>query len=309
MRQVPYFAMTPQRMSSSIPSTGGLKTNNDELNKINTELESLISDEDFQAEYEAVLQYEDNATRILAELLSRRNRISSKPAEEGSGSATHAIATPSERTGAKLPKLTIAPFSGDVCKWIEFWEQFVQIVHNNATLTTTEMFHYLRQFLKGDAASVVAGLPTTEACYKDAVDMLQKRFGEKTCQEQEYFARLRQLTPVRASGDTRALRKLHDHVLVKIRGLESLGVQRSSFSSMFCDIILRTLPRDVVVLYHHTCAAQAERNQAADSSGPGGLLKLLSVEVESLEKSDYKDSSRRDSGGQHALNQPARSRN
>ncbi|XP_037529331.1 uncharacterized protein LOC119406672 [Rhipicephalus sanguineus] len=157
-----------------------LKTNNDELNKINNELESVITDEDFQSEYETILEYEDNATRILTELISRRNRISSTPAEEGSGSgpATNVIATPSERTGAKLPKLTIAPFSGDVCKWTEFWEQFLQIVHNNVTLTTTEKFHYLRQFLKGDAASAVAGLPTTEACYKDAVDLLQKRFGD-----------------------------------------------------------------------------------------------------------------------------------
>ncbi|XP_037528988.1 uncharacterized protein LOC119406321 [Rhipicephalus sanguineus] len=286
-----------------------LKTNNDELNKINNELESVITDEDFQSEYETILEYEDNATRILAELISRRNRISSTPAEEGSGSgpATNVIATPSERTGAKLPKLTIAPFSGDVCKWTEFWEQFLQIVHNNVTLTTTEKFHYLRQFLKGDAASAVAGLPTTEACYKDAVDLLQKRFGDKTRQEQEYFARLRQLTPVRAYGDTRSLRQLYDHVIVNIRGLESLGVQRSSFSSMLCDVILRALPRDVVVLYHRTCAAQAE-NDAADNAGLDGLLKLLSVELESLEKSDYKDSSGRDSGAQHVATQPARSR-
>lgn len=93
-----------------------LKANNDELNKINVELESLIADEDFQAEYETVLEYEDNATRTLAELMSRRDRISSATAHaaEGSMSATHTIASPSERTGAKLPKLTITPFSGDV---------------------------------------------------------------------------------------------------------------------------------------------------------------------------------------------------
>ncbi|XP_037557798.1 uncharacterized protein LOC119439930 [Dermacentor silvarum] len=141
-----------------------LKANNDELNKINVELESLITDEEFQAEYETVLEYEDKATRTLAELTSRRDRISSVTAHaaEGSTSATHTIASPSERTGAKLPKLTITPFSGDVCKWVEFWEQFDQIVHNNASLTATEKFHYLRLFLKGDAASAVAGLPTTQ---------------------------------------------------------------------------------------------------------------------------------------------------
>lgn len=62
----------------------------------------------------------------------------------------------------------------------------------------------------------MAGLPTTETCYNDAVDMLQKRFIDKTRQEQEFFATLHYLTPVRASGDTRALWQLYDHVLVNI---------------------------------------------------------------------------------------------
>lgn len=73
---------------------------------------------------------------------------------------------------------------------MEFWEQFVPIVHTNTTLTPAEKFDCLRLFVKGDTASAVAGLPMTEDCYKDAVDMLQKRFQNKARQEQGYFARL-----------------------------------------------------------------------------------------------------------------------
>ncbi|XP_037529191.1 GRIP and coiled-coil domain-containing protein 1-like [Rhipicephalus sanguineus] len=53
-----------------------LKSNNEELKKINDEMESHISDEAFEAEYATVIEYEDNATRILAELQSKRRQHS-----------------------------------------------------------------------------------------------------------------------------------------------------------------------------------------------------------------------------------------
>lgn len=52
-----------------------LKTISDEMNKINSELESLIPEEDFQAEHDTIIKYEDNATHILSELLSGQKRI------------------------------------------------------------------------------------------------------------------------------------------------------------------------------------------------------------------------------------------
>ncbi|XP_037526117.1 paramyosin-like [Rhipicephalus sanguineus] len=90
-----------------------LKSNNEELKKINDEMESHISDETFEAEYATVIEHEDNATRILAELQSKRRQHS-----ETSPVSPHievrdvpAAMGPSERPGAKLPKLTINPFA------------------------------------------------------------------------------------------------------------------------------------------------------------------------------------------------------
>ncbi|XP_037508939.1 uncharacterized protein LOC119385602 [Rhipicephalus sanguineus] len=221
-----------------------LKSNNEELKKINDEMESHISEEAFEAEYATVIEYEDNATRILAELQSKRRQHS-----ETSPVSLHievrdvpAAMGPSGRPGAKLPKLTINPFAGDLCKWSEFWEQFDQVINQNGNLSTSDKFNYLRLFLKEDAAAAIAGLPTTEACYEDALDILKRRFGDKKRLEQEYFSRLRRLTPVRSSNEVAKLRKLYDHVLINTRGLEALGISKSSFSSMLRDILLRALP-------------------------------------------------------------------
>lgn len=81
------------------------------------------------------------------------------------------------------------------------------MIHRNGSLTATDKFNNLRFFLWGDAASAIVGLPTTEACYKDAIDILKKRFGDRTRLKQEYFSRLRTMPSVRSS-DPSAFRKL-----------------------------------------------------------------------------------------------------
>ncbi|XP_037504907.1 uncharacterized protein LOC119380305 [Rhipicephalus sanguineus] len=102
-----------------------LKSNNEELRKINDEMESHISDEAFEAEYATVIEYEDNATRILAELQSKRRQHS-----ETSPVSPHievrdvpASMGPSERPGAKLPKLTINPFAVESLERSDFAEE------------------------------------------------------------------------------------------------------------------------------------------------------------------------------------------
>ncbi|KAH6926245.1 hypothetical protein HPB50_015920 [Hyalomma asiaticum] len=48
-----------------------LKANKDELRKINEKLESHIADEEFEQEYSIIVEYEDNATSAMSELLSK----------------------------------------------------------------------------------------------------------------------------------------------------------------------------------------------------------------------------------------------
>ncbi|KAH9375652.1 hypothetical protein HPB48_010044 [Haemaphysalis longicornis] len=119
------------------------------------------------------------------------------------------------------------------------------MINQNGGLTVCEKFNYLRLFFKGKDASSARGLPTTEACYRYTYPNIKRRFGDKTQVEQAYFARLRMLSPVKTSSDTVGLRKLYDYVLVNIRDIETLGVRKSSCSSMLCDIISRALPHDM----------------------------------------------------------------
>ncbi|KAH9372489.1 hypothetical protein HPB48_021790 [Haemaphysalis longicornis] len=97
--------------------------------------------------------------------------------------------------------------------------------------------------------------------------------------------------PVKTSSDTVGLRKVYDYVLVNKRGIEILGLKKSSFSSMLGDIFLRALPHEIVVQYHRTCAAQvsAQRTDASqEKTDLDRLLTFLGMELESLEKSNFK---------------------
>ena len=238
----------------------------------------------------------------MSELLCKLDRMvaamSSTPELQ-----TSSVANTAGASGTKLPKLTIAPFAGDLCRWNDFWEQFDQMIHRNGSLTATDKFNYLRFFLRGDASSAIVGLPTTEACYKDAIDILKRRFGDKTRLEQEYFSRLRTLPSVRSSDST-ALRKLYDQVVINIRGLETLGVSKTSFSAMLCDILLRALPHDLVVHYHRSCANRttSDSSNAASITELERLLQFLSIELESLEKSELANPRGRDSHTENAQN-------
>ncbi|KAH6921216.1 hypothetical protein HPB50_027797 [Hyalomma asiaticum] len=74
----------------------------------------------------------------------------------------------------------------------------------------------------------------------------------------------------------------------------------------------RVLPWDNIVLtttFHVLRVKSATTDNAGDSLRRGSLLKLLSVELESLEKCDGRDSSRRERSGELASDQSSLRRN
>ena len=85
----------------------------------------------------------------------------------------------SSSNGAKLPTLHIKRFAGDPKNWQTFWDLFSSAVHKNASLTNVDKFNYLRTLLDGPALSSIIGLPLTELNYKEAIEILTDRFGNK----------------------------------------------------------------------------------------------------------------------------------
>ncbi|XP_042147986.1 uncharacterized protein LOC121046466 [Ixodes scapularis] len=231
---------------------------NQTLRSLNAEIEDQVPLEDLVAEYTTVSEYDDEATRVLAvlgcKIASLRQRELPTP-------------TPLNETTSAT-----ASFSG--------------AVHSNDSITRSEKFHYLRTLVTGPAAAAIAGLQATEACYDDAIHILTQRFGDRRRIEQDHLAKLRSLPPVASAKDTRGLRRIYDHVQTNIRGLRGLGVGSSTYCTMMSDILLRALPKEIVLDYHRwqsgNTAYRASGTSERDPTSPNATGQDAGRSIDSL---------------------------
>ena len=112
----------------------------------------------------------------------------------------------------RLPKLSIKPFNGDITQWITFWDSFRSAIHENPTLLDIDMFNYLRSLLERSARESIAGLTLTAPNYKEAVSILEKRFGNTQQIISRHMDLLLNLEPVTAAHQLKNLRRLYDSV-------------------------------------------------------------------------------------------------
>ena len=73
----------------------------------------------------------------------------------------------------------IKRFSGDPNGWQSFYDSFNSAVHANVSLRDIDKFNFLRRLLEGAALAAISGLSLTESNYKNAIEILTERFGNK----------------------------------------------------------------------------------------------------------------------------------
>lgn len=160
---------------------------------------------------------------------------------EAIGAASLVLHLLGQATRTKLPTLGLAKCDGDRQNCLQFWNQFESEIHTNPELRPTGKFQYLGNLLSGKAASATSGMPPTEECYKDAIPILKQRFGDEALLVQDRMQALIEIKPVASSSDIERLRNLYDRVQVHCRSLKA---------SMLREILLRTLPPDLVLRFH-----------------------------------------------------------
>ena len=146
---------------------------------------------------------------------------------------------------ARLPKLELKRFEGELTTWTSFWDSFEAAIHNNEQLSSIDKFNYLRTLLEGPAAAAVAGLSLTSSNYTEAVAVLKKRFGNKQLIISAHMDMLMNLEGVSSGQNLKAIRELHNDVESHVRSLQSLGVPSSSFGAMLASVIMNKLPHDL----------------------------------------------------------------
>ena len=91
--------------------------------------------------------------------------------------STPSFSTHTTQNTSRLPKLSLPTFNGNPLQWQTFWGSFNAAVHSNSNLSGVEKFNYLRTQTSGEAAKAISGFPLTNTNYKQAIALLNERFG------------------------------------------------------------------------------------------------------------------------------------
>jgi len=173
---------------------------------------------------------------------------------------------------ARLPKITLPKFRGNVTNWTSFWESFKLAMHKNTDILKIDKFNYLNSLLEGLASCTVQGLNLTEPNYDSAVELLQMRFGNP---QQIITTHMDELLML---PNCVRLLLIYDKTTVHVRGLHALGIDYKQYGSLLIPVIMSKVPNDIRL-----------RMVRENQGGVWDLDKLMTtllVEVEAQEASE-----------------------
>lgn len=247
------------------------------LDEVQAEIEVELDPEDLEADLDAAHQFREETTARLAAARQKLQESDEDVRSVRSGESTSAAR-------AKLPKLELPKFRGEVTEWQTFWDQFTSHI-DETDMPLISKFSYLLSLLEGEAKVCVQGLSLTSANYKAACDLLKDRYGRP---ERIVFHHVQALlnggVPLKSKGSKYVSRlwSMRDEFMTHIRSLEALGVSGKQCETFLTPIILSRLPSEIRLEW--------ARRGAGRESDLEWLLRFLQEEIESIERSEtFKD--------------------
>ena len=228
---------TPQR-------TAQLRLSFEQKLKVLKDLNSEIFDNTPEEELlDEIQQADECKDKIFLSLAKLDNLGSATP--PSSTIASTVTGMPPVGSHIRLPKLTIQPFDGEITRWTPFWESYESTIHKNSSLSAVDKFNYLRSLLRGPAQEAVSGLTLSTANYDGAIEILQKRFGNKQRIISHHVDILMNIEPVTSQNSVKALRRLHDTVEIGVRGLKALGIVSDLYGTLLWSVLINKLPSNL----------------------------------------------------------------
>uniref|UniRef100_A0A1X7U524 CCHC-type domain-containing protein n=1 Tax=Amphimedon queenslandica TaxID=400682 RepID=A0A1X7U524_AMPQE len=187
------------------------------LKKVDEEIIELIDDgEVIVCEIDEADRFNETVYEVLARVEAKLKKLVEK----------ESVAACKSSVRAKLPKLDLPVFNGEITKWFTFWDSYKAAVHDNSDLLPVQKFTYLRSLLSRSAQECIAGLTSTEANDTEAVIVLGSRFGNKERIIAKHMEALLHLYPVSWQGNTLALCTLYHKIENHLPSELSLAISR-----------------------------------------------------------------------------------
>ena len=266
-----------------------LKEKLQEVKVFDSEILALVKDDELEDE---IAQADLFKERIQADLFKERiystliriEKATAPPPTSNTAATEPTVAVPTAPGHkVRLPKLTIKPFNGKLTAWTSFWDSFNSAIHSNSDLSKVDKFNYLRSMVSSSALEAISGLNLTGANYDEAVEILQKRFGNKQLIINKHMEQLLNIDGVASQQDVKGLRQLYDVVESNVRSLKSLGVKADSYGSLLSSVLMTKLPSELRLIV-------SRKFGDSDSWKFNELLRLIEEEVQARERSSTRSS-------------------
>ena len=233
-----------EHSQKTLMKVSSLKTRiNDKLSKVK-ELDQKIlnglEQEDSERELYEILTRENE----IVDVLTKIDFFLEKPAVNNPVNSSFTSSRSSEAR-VKLPKLEIPKFNGNIINWRGFWDQYKSAIHDNENISEVEKFTYLKSFLADSALATISGLNLNAENYKEAIDILEKRYSNVQVLISAFMTKFVQLPRIRSSNDVSNLRKIYDEVEFSVRNLKLLKVETSSYGSLLVPLLNKKLPNNI----------------------------------------------------------------
>nr|XP_027223343.1 uncharacterized protein LOC113815478 [Penaeus vannamei] len=169
-----------------------------------------------------------------------------KRANDGSDSDKGSVSSMST-SDAKLPKLELPKYDGDLTQWQSFWDRFTASIDRTDIPVITK-FTYLQSVLQGKALSAIRGVTLTVPNYKVACDILKNRFGRPQIIINAHIHALMNISvapKIRGANYVESLWNLLDQLHWHVRSLESFGINNKQFGVVLTPLVLGRLPQEI----------------------------------------------------------------
>jgi DNA-binding transcriptional ArsR family regulator len=241
------------------------------LRQLDGEILDLTEDE---ADITNEIEHSESYNQDICDLVLNLKECS-KESTPNSTPATNPVAGGTPSYNARLPKLTLKPFDGDITKWLSFWDSYQAAVHSNPEISDVQKFTYLKSLVEGTAREAISGLSLSADNYEEAVGILEKRFGNKQRIIDRHLDILLNLEQVSSANNVVALRHLYDQVESNVRALGALGIPDDSYGTLLASVLLKKLPQEMRLLVSR---------KVTDEWAVKTIMKAIGEELEARER-------------------------
>lgn len=247
------------------------------IDNLNSEITGQIDADAIEAEILEQCEFDEVVREIICEIESAVGEeaatSSSRSSQDQNAGAPPRVVPNGQKV--KLPTLSLPSFSGQASEWIGFWDSFNSTIHDNDQLSDIEKFHYLKSLLLDTAADTISGLQLSSANYKEAVDLLKSRFGNKQVIISQHMDTLMALPSITDVKNLPGLRQMYDKTEAIVRSLRGIDIPPSTYDTFLTPIVMGKVPNELRL--------SLSRN-LADEWDLVELLKLFNEELQLREK-------------------------